>query len=368
MTKELTVSGGSSEEVQIDNLYPGEYTVIESATTNGTRLITGNSVKVTVVGNNASSIPTAAFTNNYAKAEVQFEGTKSFQYGKFPTGIDFEFEVYKKTDYDNMQSLNGTTTLGGVNATPVAKGSTGGLKPSEDGKIHFTTTPVTYTYADIGVHEYVIVEKIPETADENGYDKTNDIQYDLTVKNVKVTVSVDPVDPSKIKVEQDASSDSVEFINKKIYTDLELTKSLDKIVTGDTENELVDVTLVFKVTYKDPISNLAVNRTVSVKFDANNLTAQTVKVTKIPIEATNVAVTEVYSADYTGTLGEVSKDNNSDGTPVFSVTAENRKKGDVTGGGLINVIDPKADGARNQDGSYNYKLKNSTAPKAKLPN
>lgn len=203
---------------------------------------------------------------------------------------------------------------------------------------------------------------------DRGYDEKTGIIYDLSVKTVKLTVS-DKGDGT-LEIVKAEGTDELSFVNENRFTELKLTKSLDSLVKQDTEGELVDVTLVFKIRYFDSFLQKNINRNISVKFDADKVAAQTVTVDKIPtdLEARDISVDEVYSADYTGTLGEVSKDNNSDGTPVFSVTAENRKKGDVTGGGLINVIDPKADGARNQDGSYNYKLKNSTAPKAELPN
>ena len=144
------------------------------------------------------------------------------------------------------------------------------------------------------------------------------------------------------------------FVNEKLYTKIKLTKKIDSLVTGDTtgEEQLTNVTCVFKVTYLDPILTDAqgnrrkVSRTVSVQFDATNVTAETATLDKIPLDA-DVQVEEVYAADYEGNTEtalarlEIDPDTN---LPMWTATFKNKRKGDVTGGSVINEMGNNGNG------------------------
>ena len=61
----LTITDGQSDEIAIDNLVEGTYTVTEQTPTNGTTLTSGNNIQVTVDSNlTGDAIPVAEFTNN----------------------------------------------------------------------------------------------------------------------------------------------------------------------------------------------------------------------------------------------------------------------------------------------------------------
>ena len=137
------------------------------------------------------------------------------------------------------------------------------------------------------------------------------------------------------------------FVNEKIYTKIKLTKEIYKLVDGDTESELTNVTCVFKVTYTDPILGRKVNRTVSVQFDASSASSDIAWLDKIPIKATDLKVEEVYAADYNGHIKPgtaIERVDQTDGLPLWTVTFENLKKGDVTGGGVINSVENNGNG------------------------
>ena len=66
----ITITNGESNEVQVNDLVPGTYTVSEDTDKNpvGMSLVGGNDKEIEVTANNTENIPTAEFTNN--KVEV----------------------------------------------------------------------------------------------------------------------------------------------------------------------------------------------------------------------------------------------------------------------------------------------------------
>ena len=66
----ITITNGVSNEVQVDNLVPGTYTVSEDISRNpdGMALVGENDIEVEVTADETAEIPTAEFTNN--KTEV----------------------------------------------------------------------------------------------------------------------------------------------------------------------------------------------------------------------------------------------------------------------------------------------------------
>ena len=65
-TVTIQIKNGVSNEVQLDNLVPGEYTVSEDTSKNPSdiALVGENDLKVTVEGGETTNVPTAEFTNN----------------------------------------------------------------------------------------------------------------------------------------------------------------------------------------------------------------------------------------------------------------------------------------------------------------
>ena len=74
-TQTITVSKGVSNEVQIDDLVPGTYTVTEDTSKNpaGMSLVGKNGIEVTVTANNTANVPTAEFTNNKDVGSLRIE-------------------------------------------------------------------------------------------------------------------------------------------------------------------------------------------------------------------------------------------------------------------------------------------------------
>ena len=69
-TQTITITNGASNEVQVDNLLPGDYTVNEDTSKNpaGMSLVGGNGKTVTVTANNTEAVPTAEFTNDCSQS------------------------------------------------------------------------------------------------------------------------------------------------------------------------------------------------------------------------------------------------------------------------------------------------------------
>ena len=131
-------------------------------------------------------------------------------------------------------------------------------------------------------------------------------------------------------------------MNELIYTKLMLTKNIDSLVARDAEDELTNVTCVFKVTYTDPLLGRKVSRSVSVQFDATKVSAEEAVVDKIPIDATDLKVDEVYAADYTGEIihGVAIRGEDRDtGLPLWTAEFNNRRNGDIHGSGVINKVE-----------------------------
>ena len=342
-------------------------------------------------------VKTAELKNEYdASGSIGLKGTKKFKYGIFgdedsndPRKKNFTFSVYQKTkDCDAVtvvsgKDLNTLATIDELQAVKVGSASTSNARVGTDGTAvfdfkfkskggtAFDKDKLEYTLDDIKdgdqteaglktkTFEYVLVEDIPATAVKKTvdgvtfyYDKTADIKYDPTVYVVTITVTDNGDGTLDVK-----TSDNVVtygFVNEKLYTKIRLTKKINSLVTGDTtgEEQLTNVTCVFKVTYLDPILTDAqgnrrkVSRTVSVQFDATNVTAETATLDKIPLDA-DVQVEEVYAADYEGNTEtalarlEIDPDTN---LPMWTATFKNKRKGDVTGGSVINEMGNNGNG------------------------
>ena len=356
-------------------------------------------------------VKTAALKNVYdASGSIGLKGTKEFKYGSFDTSDprykEFTFSVYTKDDFDRAllieRDRSDAKFINALQGKQVLAASTSGLTAGPGGKVTFDfktadDKDLVYKLADISTSAggtvvdghatktftYVVVEDIPanqtdpntgkptiiKKTDANGktlyyYDKAADIKYDPKVYEVTVTVTdkgdgtltvTKTVKVDGTDVPNSSGADyKFGFVNEKLYTKIKLTKKIDSLVTGDTtgEEQLTNVTCVFKVTYLDPILTDAqgnrrkVSRTVSVQFDATNVTAETATLDKIPLDA-DVQVEEVYAADYEGNTEtalarlEIDPDTN---LPMWTATFKNKRKGDVTGGSVINEMGKKGNG------------------------
>ena len=75
-TKTIEIKNGVSNEVQVDDLVPGTYTVAEDTSKNpdGVSLTGKNNIQVEVKGNNnTTNVPTAEFTNDYTPSPCEGE-------------------------------------------------------------------------------------------------------------------------------------------------------------------------------------------------------------------------------------------------------------------------------------------------------
>ncbi|MBE6040933.1 MAG: hypothetical protein E7220_00250, partial [Clostridiales bacterium] len=313
--------------------------------------------KLIVTYDGAEEFGGAVFENAYdAKGLITLEGTKSFKYGDFG-GAEFTFSIYKKAEFDEAGAREDRSNASGL--TPVATASTAYAEIDEDGVAHFTFDDIEYTLdqlkLDGGVkdedgnysksYEYVVVEDIPETAKPKTidgkdvfYDKEADIQYDGKI--IDFTVDVKDDGKGELKTTKSDEEVTFDFENEKRYTNLYLTKHIDKLIGEDTAEEYVNATIVFRLTYHDPVINDDVTRDVSVMFDKKSVTAKTVEVEKIPI-GTTVTVSEVYTSNY-GKLDptKVTMTEVEQGVPFYEVELKNTNTNRRTGGGAINHVAP----------------------------
>ena len=331
----------------------------------------------------------AEMTNTYdASGKITLTGTKKFEHGDFADKT-FNFSVYKKSDFEAAsKKLLGlvdveSNELGAnanLQAKKVASATTEGKTPDENGKVSFTFNPeIEFTLSELDpkdknedgsyTYDYVVVEDIPESAvkktvgDETFYyDSKRDIKYDGTVYEVTITVR----DKGDGTLDVTASDGKTEFgfENAKEYTKLSLTKSIDAFIGEDTDGEYVNATLVFRLTYDDPVTGeKGKTREVSVQFDKDNATSQTIKVNKIPIDTT-VEVKEIYSSNYkpgtTVTLTkETDQETDEDGYPIWKVSLDNTQIDTTTGSGIINNVD------KNDDGQYEWTVGEETTEEPK---
>ena len=380
-------------EMTISDLPVGEYTVVETGADqldiNGVKYkettysVTGG--KTAVAKDDTSEV---TVTNTYvADINVNFEATKIFELGDLATN-EFTFSVYAK-DGDKetkLETVTGTTKApaaaviadaaqGAVQAAAAADGESGDGTEGDSsepattpetkktsGPVYFT--PIKYTLDDLkkadGTYEssktftYVIKEDVPKNAKEvtiGGtryfYDSTTDILYDTAEKKVTVTLRLNDNVLTASKV---YDGDKAEFTNKKEYTKLSLTKSIDKFIGEDTDGEYVNATLVFRLTYDDPITGeKGKEREVSVQFDKDNVTSQTIEVEKIPID-TAVEIKEIYSSNYKPGATATATKEIKDGYPVWTVSVDNTQIGTTTGSGIINNV------GKSEDGSYEWNV------------
>ena len=319
---------------------------------------------------------TFTITNSYdAYGSIPLTGTKKFDNGNFADET-FTFSIYKKSDFEAASSKllglkkverNEQGSDEDLQSKKVASATTEGKTPDENGKVSFTFTPnIEFTLSELkpedkkedGSYEYhyVVVEDIPKSAVKKTvgeetfyYDSKRDIKYDGTVYEVTITVR----DKGDGTLDVKASDNKTEFgfENAKEYTKLSLTKSIDKFIGEDTDGEYVNATLVFRLTYDDPVTGeKGKTREVSVQFDKDNVTSQTIEVDKIPIDTT-VEVKEIYSSNYKpGATVNATKKTDKNGYPIWTVSLDNTQINTTTGSGIINNVD------KNEDGKYEWNV------------
>ena len=112
----------------------------------------------------------------------------------------------------------------------------------------------------------------------------------------------------------------------------------------------MNATLVFRLTYDDPLTGKKETREVSVQFDKDNVTSQTIEVDKIPIDTT-VEVKEIYSSNYKpGATVNATKKTDKNGYPIWTVSIDNQQINTTTGSGIINNVD------KNEAGKYEWNV------------
>ena len=131
-------------------------------------------------------------TNVYVPdTEVTFEAVKVFENGELNAGNIFTFDVSEETG----------TFISGKDQVHVSEAVTkDGTSDKKGSKGKITFQPIKYTlddlkkkdgsYEDKKVFRYVIQERVPASADGNGYDSASQIKYDLTKKYAVVTLQL----------------------------------------------------------------------------------------------------------------------------------------------------------------------------------
>ena len=106
----VTIEHGESDEVQVDGLVPGTYTVSEDEGSNpaGMMLMTDNDQEVNVTANNTEDIPTAEFTNNLGLGSLKIK--KNVTVNGEATESDladgtYTFTVTGPGDYSSTQTI-----------------------------------------------------------------------------------------------------------------------------------------------------------------------------------------------------------------------------------------------------------------------
>ena len=308
----------------------------------------------------------AEFTNTFiADTSITFEGTKTMENGELDPDNPFTFNVYQveSTDpksyvkddegEDKVITTGTTAPADGIapdtaQAIADAGGDTFGdsedSEREENSKAEIRFGEITYTLEDLkndqgGYDEskefiYEIREVIPDTADENGYDEETNIQYDKSVKTVRVTLTLED---DELKATAEYETDPLEFTNAKKYTRLLLNKTVTSLFDGDTEGEKINATLVFKVTYSVEGQDNPVVRYMSVQYDASSETVQGAELEKIPFESIpSLKVEEVYSGNYEGTQTSGIEKETIDGEIVYTVSYANERTRTTGGSGIIN--------------------------------
>ncbi len=333
-------------------------------------------LKATATDDSPAKIDEVNFTNAYdASGKIPLTGTKKFENGNFADET-FTFSVYKKSDFKAASTKllglaevdrNELASDEDLQSKKVASATTADSEADDSGKVSFTFNPeIKFTLSELDprdknddgsyTYDYVVVEDIPESAvkktvgDETFYyDSENDIKYDSTVYEVTITVK----DKGDGTLNVTASDNKTEFgfENAKEYTKLSLTKSIDKFIGEDTDGEYVNATLVFRLTYDDPLTGeKGKTREVSVQFDKDNVTSQTIEVEKIPIDTT-VEVKEIYSSNYKpGVPVKATKGIDEKGYPIWTVSLDNEQIGTTTGSGIINNVN------KNEAGEYEWNI------------
>lgn len=126
-TKTITITGGKSNTVSVENLTPGNYTIKETTPTNGTSVVGNASVTVEVHPNTTADTTAAIaeFTNNLVTGSLKITKKITID-GKAPEGTDadgtYSFTI---TGPDNYSGTAEITVTNGVGTEAVIDG----LKP-----------------------------------------------------------------------------------------------------------------------------------------------------------------------------------------------------------------------------------------------
>ena len=134
--KTITIENGVSNEVQVDGLVPGEYTITEAEPTNGTVLVGNNNVTVTVTAGATATVPMAEFTNN-KPGTPEFE--KKIQDTNDSTGDTSDWQDSADYDIGDEVPYKLTATLPG----DVSKNSSYSIKFEDKMESSLTFKEVT---------------------------------------------------------------------------------------------------------------------------------------------------------------------------------------------------------------------------------
>ena len=277
-TQTITITNGVSNEVQVDDLVPGTYTVSEDTSKNpeGMTLTGENDIEVEVEAGEEAEIKTAEFTNNlsYAVGEVKVKKTlsgrewktaDSFEFTITPIGEAPEFDpdtvTVTKDSADYTESFGkvklskaGTyqwtvsethkgETINGVaydsadkTVTIVVNNDGDGNLVAEEGSALVQTAAFTNTYAAKGVGE-IKVQKVLE-----GRDWTNGDSFTFTIagKNGAPMPAVSSISITKSDKKHTKSFGEIRFSKAGTYTYVvkESKGSLGGVTYDETEHEV----------------------------------------------------------------------------------------------------------------------------------
>ena len=198
--KDITITNGVSNSIQIDNLDPGTYTVSETNPGNGITLIGDNDVTVTVTANNTANVPTVSFTNNKVIEKGSIKVKKQVNYnGSLDTTFSGSFTVVLFRDREDEMEQIGEARL--VNVT-------NGI-----GEV---------TFSDLELGTYYVYE-----LDANGDPVGDGYEYEVTGSGESVTVA-----RGDLNKEVSIVNNKVEKGNIKVTKQVNYNGSLDETFSG----------------------------------------------------------------------------------------------------------------------------------------
>ncbi|WP_294578021.1 hypothetical protein [uncultured Thomasclavelia sp.] len=381
----VPVTNGVSGETQVSGLEPGDYIVKERTNSlpAGMSLVGNNEVKVTVVANETTNIPTAEFTNN--RDVGSFTITKKVTLNDVPTSsienTNFEFSITQDGNaitgfnFDLENKTYVYVGQGGQFTNPIIT-----INGNQEAAVTVTGLPAgNYTIAEVNVPENMQVTAI-------------------TGGNVLENLAGTTI---AVEAGQTAQVQAISFTNNKTETgSLEITKNV-LVNNSATNTTLADGTYSFKImqgnnelnyyrvseddsgTVYEYVGTAEEDLVKDLSLTIENGVSKTVRVTNLPVG--NYAVVEdltnlpdnVMLKSVTGGIGNYQvKDNDTVSMQGQTVNISSNQTPEIIFNNNINVGSLKitkavlGNGESSlgyiADGTYEFTIKNSAGEVIKL--